>query len=78
VIKKLKREGGGVVEGKELGIFITNHYKSLFTSSAGEVDNDLLQHVPQNVAAEMNESLWFGCYRRSQSSRPGWYACHLL
>jgi hypothetical protein len=42
-IRRLKREGGGVVESKEeLGAFITNFYKSLFISSAGPTDNDLL------------------------------------
>jgi hypothetical protein len=35
-IKKLRREDGGVVvNGEELGSFITNNYKSLFLSSAG-------------------------------------------
>ena len=58
VIKKLKREGGGVVEGgKELRLFISNHYKSLFMSSAGEIDNELLQHIPQSITVEMNVSL---------------------
>ena len=58
VIKKLKREGGGVVENEEeIGSFITNHYKSLLMSSARIVDDTLLQHVPNSVTEEMNESL---------------------
>jgi hypothetical protein len=57
-IKKLKREGGGVVEREEeLGPFITNFYKSLFLSSAGQVNEDLLQFVPQSVTAVMNDHL---------------------
>jgi hypothetical protein len=42
---------------RELGPFITNHYKSLFMSSAGEVNNELLQHVKTCVTPEMNDSL---------------------
>lgn len=58
VIKNLKREGGGVVEREEeIGPFITNHYKSLFTSSAGPVNDDLLCHVPETVTGDMNDSL---------------------
>ena len=57
-IKKLKRDGGGVVENEEeLGPFIANHYKSLFVSSAGIINNELLQHVPQSVTTEMNDML---------------------
>jgi hypothetical protein len=58
VIKKLKREGGGVVEGEEeIGNFITNHYKSLFMSSAGPSNDDLLQHVNNSVTEGMNDML---------------------
>jgi hypothetical protein len=54
----LKREGGGVVESEEeLGPFISNFYKILFMSSAGPVDNKLLEHIPQTVTPEMNEKL---------------------
>jgi hypothetical protein len=57
-IKKLRREGGGVVEREEeLGPFITNFYKSLFLSSAGQINDDLLQHIPESVTPKMNETL---------------------
>jgi hypothetical protein len=47
-IKNLKRDGGGVVvREEEIGTFITNFYKSLFMSSAGDINDDILQHVPQ-------------------------------
>jgi hypothetical protein len=46
-IKNLKRDGGGVVEREEeIGPFITNFYKSLFMSFAGDINDDILQHVP--------------------------------
>jgi hypothetical protein len=57
VIKKLKREGGGVVEGEELGPFITNHYKSSFMSSARPENDELLCHVPSTVTNGMNNML---------------------
>lgn len=58
VIKKLKKEDGSVVEGEEeLGLFITNHYKSLFTSSAGVIDDQLLSCVPTSVTSKMNGRL---------------------
>ena len=58
VIKSLRREGGGVVEGeKELGLYISNHYKSLFTSSVGTINDELLQHVPKSVTDDMNVNL---------------------
>ncbi|XP_071685251.1 uncharacterized protein [Lolium perenne] len=57
-IKKLRREGGGVVEREEeIGPFITNFYKSLFLSSAGQVNEDLLQFVPKSVTSAMNDHL---------------------
>jgi hypothetical protein len=57
-IKKLKRDGGGVVEREEeIGPFITNFYKSLFMSSAGNINYDILQYVPQSVSIQMNETL---------------------
>jgi hypothetical protein len=58
VIRSLKREGGGVVEGEEeLGPFITNHYKSLFMSSVGPTNDALLQHVTSSVTEGMNTML---------------------
>ena len=58
MIKKLKKEDGSVVEGEEeLGLFITNHYKSLFTTSAGVINNELLSCVPTSITMEMNERL---------------------
>jgi hypothetical protein len=57
-IKKLRREGGGVVESEEdLGAYISNFYKSLFLSSAGPTNDDLLRHIPQVVSDEMNVNL---------------------
>lgn len=45
-IKRLEVEGGGVVEQEEeLGIYISNHYKSLFSSSAGPSNDDLLYYI---------------------------------
>jgi hypothetical protein len=58
VIKRLIREGGGVVEREEeIGPYIANHYKSLFMSSVGPQNDELLCHVPQMVTDDMNESL---------------------
>jgi hypothetical protein len=57
-IKSLRREGGGVVESEEeLGAYISNFYKSLFVSSAGPNNDELLQHIPSVVTHEMNEQL---------------------
>uniref|UniRef100_A0A453K4I6 Uncharacterized protein n=1 Tax=Aegilops tauschii subsp. strangulata TaxID=200361 RepID=A0A453K4I6_AEGTS len=57
-IRSLKRDGGGVVEREEeIGPFISNYYKSLFMSSAGPLNDELLQHVPKTVTHEMNEQL---------------------
>ena len=60
-IRSLKREGGGVLEEEEeIGHFITNHYKSFFTSSTGPENEDLLQHVQCSVTNDMNEMLCAG------------------
>jgi hypothetical protein len=57
-IKKLRREEGGVVETEEeIGTYITNHCKSLFMSSVGPLNDELLDHVPNSVTIEMNTSL---------------------
>jgi hypothetical protein len=54
----LRREEGGVVEiEEEIGTYITNHYKSLFMSSTGPPNDELLDHVPNSVTDEMNNSL---------------------
>ena len=56
MIKKLKKEDGGVVEREEeIGPFITNYYKSLFVSSAGTPKDDILKHVPLSVTPPMND-----------------------
>jgi hypothetical protein len=53
-----KKEGGKVMEGeKEIGNFITNYYRSLFMSSVGNVNDDLLQYVPHSMKDGMTESL---------------------
>ena len=58
IITRLRKEDGSVVEGEEaLGNYIANHYKSLFTSSAGILTNDLLSRVPTVVTPEMNARL---------------------
>jgi hypothetical protein len=50
MIRRLRREEGGVVESEEeIGSYITNHYKSLFMSSVGTPNDDLLHHVPTSV-----------------------------
>lgn len=44
------------MEGEEeIGTYITNYYKSLFISSAGSPNNDILEHVPSLVTPAMNE-----------------------
>lgn len=58
VIRRLKKEDGSVVEGQdELIIFIINHYKSLFMSSAGLLTDKLMSLVPTTVTPEMNVRL---------------------
>lgn len=57
-IKKMRRENGGIVEREEeLGPFITNYYKSLFISSAGPINDDILRCVLQFVTLEMRKAL---------------------
>lgn len=51
-------ENGEVVEGEEqLRTFITNQYKSLFSTHAGTRANELLQKVQRKVSQEMNDFL---------------------
>lgn len=55
LIKSLKNDEGGVVEGEEeLRTFITNYYKQLFSSRAGTRADELLDKVSPIVTAEMN------------------------
>jgi len=57
-IKKLVRDGGGTVEDEQ-GIhnLITNFYKDLFCSCAGNRYNELLSQVEPKVAPLMNQIL---------------------
>jgi len=57
-IKTLVQEDGRVVEQRtEMRNLITNEYKNLFASHAGNNMDDLLQHVHPKVSADMNRSL---------------------
>ncbi|WVZ57425.1 hypothetical protein U9M48_007811 [Paspalum notatum var. saurae] len=56
-IRVLKDEEGGVVEGRRLKHFITNHYKCLFSSCSGQRVTDVLQAVKRKVTSSMNEFL---------------------
>jgi hypothetical protein len=46
---------------EELGSFITNNYKSLFMSSAGPENDELLQHILYSITDDMNEMLCAPC-----------------
>ena len=39
----------------ELGPFISNYYKSLLVSSTCPINVELLRHVPEYVAQDMND-----------------------
>lgn len=55
MIRKLVKEDGSVVEEKgEIHALITNFYKTLFQSNAGDRFEELLQQLPTRVNAEMN------------------------
>ena len=55
MIKKLKTDSGGVVEGDEnLKMFIENHHKTLFSSGATHSQSDLFVKVSIVVSGEMN------------------------
>jgi exonuclease III len=58
LIKRLKNDSGGVVEGEEeLKSFIANYYQTLFVSSAGVGEDELLTSVPTLVTTEMQAHL---------------------
>jgi hypothetical protein len=56
-IKKLVEDGGGVEEEGEIHELITNFYKELFCSCAGNRYYELLAQVEPKVTAMMNQSL---------------------
>jgi hypothetical protein len=57
-IRRLVREDGEVVTDED-GILslVTSYYRSLFTTNEGDRYDELLQHVPQRVTDDMNDSL---------------------
>jgi hypothetical protein len=57
-IKKLRREGGLVVEGEEnLQALVTNYFSGLFTPMAGTNPAQVLPHIQPRVTDQMNEHL---------------------
>lgn len=57
-IKKLVQDDGSVVEEDgELQELITNYYKKLFPTNAGNHMEEFLQHVKQSVSNDMNNQL---------------------
>jgi hypothetical protein len=57
-IRKLHKEGGGVVEAEEAKKEVaTNYFTKLFTSSPGTRVEELLAHVDSRVTPLMNEAL---------------------
>jgi len=56
-VKKLRDDGGGIVEGRHLKHFIANQYQNLFLSQAGDHESDVIQCVQRRVSPEMNEAL---------------------
>ena len=56
-MKKLRDDGGGIVEGRHLKHFIANQYQNLFLSQAGDRESDVIQCVQRRVSPEMNEAL---------------------
>lgn len=57
-IKKLIREDGSVVEGEsEMANLVTNYFKELFMSQAGDRLEELLVHVSPRITPDMNEQL---------------------
>jgi hypothetical protein len=57
-IKRLRRDDGIVVEGKEgLKALITNYFSSLFTPMTGSANTDMLHMIQPRVTHQMNEIL---------------------
>ncbi|WVZ92789.1 hypothetical protein U9M48_038829, partial [Paspalum notatum var. saurae] len=56
-IKSLKGDDGDVVAGMRLKPFITDHYKNLFSSSAGQITEEVLSCMERRVSRVMNETL---------------------
>lgn len=57
-IRRLVQEDGGMVtDGREIHTLITEYYKTLFLSNAGNCFDEVLQHVPHRVTQEMNATL---------------------
>jgi CTP-dependent riboflavin kinase len=57
-IRRLLKDDGSVVEEMgEIHTMVTNFYKSLFQSHAGNRYDELLSQVPHRVTDDMNEAL---------------------
>ena len=56
-VRRLKEDGGGVVEGKHLKGFIANQYSQLFQCCAATQMDRVLNCVLRRVTPEMNETL---------------------
>ena len=56
-VRRLKEDGGGVVEGRRLKNYIANQYQNLFLSCAGGHDDEVIDCVQSRVTQEMNEDL---------------------
>ncbi|KAJ1266325.1 hypothetical protein BS78_08G142200 [Paspalum vaginatum] len=57
MIKKLRKEDGGVVEGTNLKEFIADHYKNLFQSNTSAQAEEVLSCVSPRITGEMNAML---------------------
>jgi hypothetical protein len=56
-VRRLKEDGGGVVEGRRLKNYIANQYQNLFLSCAGGHVDEVIDCVQSRVTQEMNEDL---------------------
>jgi hypothetical protein len=56
-VEKLVDDGGAVVVGKHLKMFIANQYQQLFMSAAGDHMEEVLECVQSRVSHAMNEGL---------------------